>query len=257
MPDYIEGSLTPWVSAKKDRFLDGVEVVISAVSLPFAEYKGNNDPIDYRSEDILNGALAIGDIDYLTTGPAYISEAEARTLALKPLIDAKCDVFAIWDGDEHPSIEQIENIIKFVNLNPWQTWFKLSYKNYVFDENTYLVDRFQPPRIFRVTSNGYTLKDFYFDNDVRYEGFVAGAGGFENKVLSYKDLPNKVIPPAWSDIKHLSWLSNESSKRKVAYQMAHFGQCSYKWDEVNDKLAFNEEYFAKLGLPIPEVASDH
>jgi hypothetical protein len=246
MEEYIHQSLAPWVEAKNSNLL-GYEFIISAVCLPFKEYKDQDIKVD-DTLDILIAYRDFNHIQYLFSEPKYCSEADARNLALKPLLDQGCDMIILWDADEIATLENIENILKYVELEKFISWFRFSYKNYVFDDKTYLAAPFTPPRLFRVNTNGYKLINFHWDNDITYQSEDCSIKEYQHS------LPSKTIPAKTAFIKHLSWISNEKSKQKVNYQMAHFnGVCSFAWDDKENKLVWNKEYFAKTGQPIPEV----
>jgi hypothetical protein len=45
-------------------------------------------------------------------------------------------------------------------------------------------------------------------------------------------------------------------KRKLNFQSLRYGVCSYAWDEDNDKLKLNEEFYSKFNLPKPVLNKD-
>lgn len=247
--EYVEQSLQTWTNAKLDRLM-GCEFVICAVSLPFLEYKG--DSFKDKTQDILwefyNGNL----IDRLITEPEYIPEWVARDIAAQYLIGQGVDAIWLVDSDEIYDEQSIANILQYVELERFCSWFRIPLTNYVFDKQTVLEEKFCPPRIWRVNTNGYKLNECIFDNDFSYKGTVNTGYGFQEVLVKDKDLPSKTIPSRLVDIKHFSWLSNSLSKRKIAYQVARGWQCSYKWDDING-LSFNEEYYKKIGQPIPRT----
>lgn len=245
----IHQSLAGWLEAKKSK-VGGHEYIISAVSIPFQEYKDIDQNAD-STPQILGEYVESNKVDYLVTGPKFISESKARDLALEPLLTENLDLVILFDGDEIITVEQILNIINFIQLDPWCSWFSFSYKNYVFDTNTYLVDPFTPPRAFRVKTNGYTLAGFNWDNDTVYKNDM------HNEYIFFKNLPTKTIPSSIAWIKHLTWLNNEKTKKKIAYQLSHFkGVCSYQWNIEKNCLEFNRDFYLKNNLPIPLIAKD-
>jgi len=255
MPDYLSKSLSPWIEAKKIN-LGGNEFLIAAVSTPFKEYK-DYQILDNSTPTFLSVALAEGDIDDLYAETEYLLESEVRDKALQFLLKEDCDSILIADGDEFFTREQIERLLKFTDLDPWTSWFKFSYKNYIFDSNHYLAEPFTPPRFFRVLTNGYRLDTFSWDNDVFYKGTITSNGKFVNKNLDYKELPSRTIPVNIAFIKHYTWFSDQRSKNKIRYQMEHFkGSCSYRWNEKENKLEFNPEYYNQIGQRNPEVLED-
>ena len=82
------------------------------------------------------------------------------------------------------------------------------------------------------------LDKMFWDNDVYYEG------GIPQTKLPLLEIPRDV-----AHVKHLTWLSNEKSKKKYEYNLKHIGVCSYKWDYDNDKLIFDEEYYKDKEMP--------
>lgn len=255
MQEYLEAALTPWIQAREQN-LNGYEFIISAVSIPFKEYKDINSKSD-DTVKILNQYKIDGKINYLTTAPLFVSEAEGRSIALLPLQDAEVEIVILFDGDEIITLDQISNILNFVKLDRFTSWFRFSYKNYVFTEKQYLSEPFTPPRLFRTKTNGYTLDRFRWDNDLVYKGTVIEGNAFKNKYVDYLELPSKTIPASVAHIRHYSWISNERSKNKCLYQQSHFGGiCSYKWNYDLNRLEFNEEYYKSAGQSIPEILQD-
>lgn len=245
--EYINSSLIPWIQARELKPAN-CEFLISAVSVPFLEYKDLKVKKDNTQRD-LESYKYNNNIDHLFISNDYYTEKDARNKALEPLLSAGCEAIWLVDSDEAYSIYDIEKILNYVNLEKFISWFSVSYKNYVFNVNTYLKDPFTPPRIFRVNTNGYKLGGFYWDNDIAYfNGFTPN--------LSYKELPSKTIPSKIAFVPHFTWLSTEKNKLKCEYQQKHFGHCGYKWNEVENKLEFNEEYYKKIGQQIPEIIKE-
>lgn len=245
-PQYLRESIRPWIDARKTR-LGGHEYLISAVSLPFAGYE--SAPEDKATPSALRVLLDGGMIDYLITEPRFVPEYDARTLALKPLLAAKCDAIVLWDGDELATTDQLRRILAFLEANPFVQWARFSLRNHVFDVQTYLVEPFQPPRFWRVHApGGYVLSHFHWDNDATYVLPWCGETARQDQFASI------TVPPSVAAIRHMSWLSCDASKRKCEYQQSHFGECSYRWDEATNQLRFSEAFYAKRGLPLPEIA---
>lgn len=245
---YVEQSLQTWANAKLDRLM-GYEFLISAVSVPFLEYK--DDQYKDSTQDILwefyNGRL----IDHLITEPEYVKEHIARDKALQWLLSHGVDTVILWDSDEIATESQLEEILTKVELDRWTSWFSIQYRNFIFDGETYLEQPFTPPRIFRVNTNGHALDRFAWDNDPVYCINHYENGQAVKREVSYKELPSKLIRN--EPVKHMTWL-HENGKRKVEYQLKHFnGICGYKWNEEKNCLEFNDEYYKKIGQPIPRT----
>lgn len=245
--EYIHQSLSSWISARAEK-LGGDEFVICAVSVPFEEYKG--EPFKDETQSILGDYYNKFKIDHLITEPEFIPEKDARNMAAQYLINQGVDAIWLVDSDEIYDEHSIANISKYLQLERFCSWFRLPLTNYVFDKQTVLEEKFCPPRIWRVNTNGYKLDSCVYDNDFCYKS----TGLTERKVLD-KDLPSKTIPSKLVDIKHFSWLSDQNSKKKTIYQMKRWGKdgCGYKWNEEKDCLEFNAEYYKKVGQPIPRV----
>lgn len=237
--EYVEKSLSS--------FLNKDEFVISAVSVPFLEYK-HQDPFEDDTTNILRRYLEEGKIHYLVDFPKFIKEAEARDLALDYLLTEGVDYFWLVDADEVYSEENIKKIKNYVQKND-ASWYSISLKNYVFDKQHFLDEPFCPPRIFKVNcDNKFFEPRFIWDNDIIYQSR-------DLDIRHYSELPHLNIPKnvAWVD--HYSWMNDNIGERKVKYQQSHFGHCSFKWDEVGKQLKFDENYFKKNGIPIPKVNS--
>lgn len=213
--------------------------LISAVSVPFAEYKGVDVEVD-STTDILRKRLLSGDIGSLIDSPAYISEADARTKALKPLLD--CDFIWLIDSDEIYSCQQLNDIMNFVKNSEFIDWFRLSFKNYVGEG--YLKEPFTPPRIFNTKTKKGKLARFYYDNDVIYET--------NNGEINYQTMSSKLVPASVAWIDHFSWTSTNKNKLKCDYQNKHFGHCSYKWEDGKG-IVFDDDYYKKTGEIKPEI----
>lgn len=248
----LDERLKPWFNLSKK-----YNLIFSFVSARFKEYESldiinDNTITANKLQDYYNNGL----IQYLSIPDESLSEHEARNLALRPLLDNNCNIVWLLDlSDEYYTERQIENIIEYINKedNKFYTWLSIPFKNYVFSESTYVTD-FAPPRIFRVKPDyKHELYRFYFDNDVDYEVKTEGS------LYNYKFLSNKTVPRNILNggVKHLTWLDNEISHSKILYHEQHFKSgfgCSYKWEDGH--LKFNENYYNKLGIPLPEVFKD-
>jgi len=250
MAEYLDKCLSSWIFAKNDKF-GGNEFVISAVSASFAEYKDAGIKED-NTKELLREYYNKHEIDYLSDNLEWVSEKEARNAALKPLLQAGCDIFWMVDLDEFYTVEEIQNILDYVKLEKWISSFSVCLKNFVFNDKTYLAEPFSPNRIWRGETNGYKLKECIYDNNMSYEGDVVYNAYFEHRIIGEKDLPHKVIPQRVAWVKHLTWMNDLKSRDKISYQLKRWGVCSYKWDDTNG-LSFNEDYYKKIGQPIPKV----
>lgn len=235
--EYIIDSITPWIQAKADH-----DIVISAVSVPFLEYKALDQKSD-NTTSILSDIYKLGGIDSLFTEPKYVKENVARNLSLFSLLAHKPDAIMLVDSDEFYTKENIKNIFDYVRDTPQYDCYEMNLKNYILDGKKWL-DRFHVPRIFRNDRNG-GINQFYWDNDLI---FINGK--------THKQVSSVIIPKEVAHIKHLTWLNNEKSKLKVQYHLKHFGACSYKWNDAKNELEIDLEYYSKHGYETPIICED-
>jgi hypothetical protein len=236
--DYVLESIEPFL--KRDNH------VVSAVSVPFKEYKGI-DTLKDHTTDLLRELVEQRRLKYLVDTPEYISEPEARNYALFYLTKYDLDYIWLVDSDEFYTERDIEEIEKYVESSD-KNLFKISLRNFVFDKDHYLEEPFCPPRIFKTKINDYRLAQFIWDNDIAY--------GKDGEFVLHSEVEALTnIPEGVALIKHYSWLNDRIGKRKVEYQHRHFGACSYKWNYQTHSLEFDEEYYKKIGEPIPKVNS--
>tara|TARA_A100001201_G_scaffold39449_3_gene41150 strand:+ start:2780 stop:3538 length:759 start_codon:yes stop_codon:yes gene_type:complete len=234
--DYVLKSIEPFL--KRDNH------IVSAVSVPFKEYKGI-DCLHDHTTDLLRELVEQRKLKYLVDAPQYVSEAEARNNALFYL--KKYDLDYIWlvDSDELYTEEHIQKIEEYVESSN-KNLFKISLKNHVFDLDHYLEEPFCPPRIFKTNiNNAIKMAGFYWDNDMCYE--------YNGQMISYENMELEVIPKEVAYIPHYTWLNDRIGKRKVEYQHKHFGHCSYKWNHEKHCLEFDESFHKKHNIPIPKV----
>jgi hypothetical protein len=250
--DKLGERLKPWFNTAENK-----DLVFSFVSVKFKEYEDLNINQDNsKTVELLERYQNINYIQFLEAPKMAMLESEARNIALKHLLDEKCDIIWLLDlSDEYYTEHQIEKIIEYINRedNKFYDWVRIPFKNYIFSGKEWIAG-FCPPRIFRVNPRpNQSLYNFYFDNDVIYEDKEKG------ELLNYQLFSSKSIPASFLDggVKHLTWLDNENSYNKVLYHEQHFKSgygCSYKWE--NGHLKFNEEYYNRLNIPIPEVYID-
>ena len=238
--DYVVESIEPFL--KRDNH------VVSAVSVPFKEYRGIDDFHDHTT-DILRELVNQKKLKYLVDKPRYVTEAEARNLALFHLKKYNIDYIWLIDSDEFYTEEHIEKIEDYVESSN-KNLFKISLKNHVFDLDHYLEEPFCPPRIFKTNiNNNLFLEGFYWDNDMCYK-----TKEDNNGLVSYEAIEElEIIPKEVAYIPHYTWLNDKIGKRKVEYQHKHFGHCSYKWNEEKECIEFDESFYKKQNLPIPKV----
>lgn len=225
-------ALSPWIEARRTG-LGGHKWLICAVSVPFHGF--DVGPMD-MTQPRLEAHLLAGDIDHLIAGTSPMLETESRGAALVWLREQGADITWQADGDEHPTVPQIERIAAFVERNPLVVWFRLCLRNAVFNERTFLVEPFTPPRIHRVHPKvgvlSFTASCFLQDNDVGY------AGGLTRDIKVQGQFASMTVPKSVAWVKHLSWIGDRA-RRKVAYQQARGWQCSFAWDDAQGGLIWN------------------
>lgn len=231
---YTKESILPWIFLK---YTYPENFFISAVSVPFLEYKGEEEKEDGTTE-LLKTLSKAKIIDYCFTEPKYIKENEARNLALWAVLKKGIDYIFIVDSDELYKTQEIINIINFIKENNYEG-YKINFKNYIFDGKSYL-EGFCPPRIYKNNIYG-GINSFYWDNEIIY-----------NNNKTDKDIRFINIPKEIAFIKHMTWL-NEGGKEKVKYHHKHFGGCSYIWDEKENSLKLDLEYYDKMGYERPVI----
>jgi hypothetical protein len=231
---FAKDSIKPWITLK---YANPDNFFISAVSIPFLEYKDENIDIDNTTK-FLKTLEEANFIDSCFDSPKFIKENEARNLCLDSLLKYNIDYIFIVDSDELYTIEDIKNIIQFVENNNFDL-YKINFKNYIYDGKAFL-DEFCPPRIYKVNINN-GINKFYWDNEIVYNN------GITDKQLNSFEIPKEI-----AFIKHMTWL-HENGKQKVAYHMKHFGGCSYKWNENKMELEIDLEYYDRMGYKRPKI----
>lgn len=231
---YVKESILPWITLK---YMYPEMFYISAVSIPFAEYKDENIICD-KTTEFLKSLEEAKFINSCFDKPKYIKENEARNLGLFDLLKHDVDYIMLVDSDEIYKLDEIEKIINFIKNNDSDA-YKINLKNYIFDGKSYL-DEFCPPRIFKTKINN-GLNSFYWDNEVIYNNYKT------DKNINFITIPKEV-----AFIKHMTWL-HENGKEKVNYHQKHFGGCSYVWNEEKKELCLDLEYYDRMGYKRPIV----
>lgn len=241
MEEHVAPCLDAWVQARA-RQLDGYEFIICVVSVPFAGF-----PVAEEDDTVecLAAHLVAHRIDHLITEPRNILETTARGMALNWLVRSGVDILWQVDIDERYTAADISAVLAHIQRDEWSAWWRVCLKNYVFDESTYLVEPFTPPRIHRVRVDGYRAHSFSADNDIQYGGRIT------RDIILQGRFASATVPQSVAWVRHLTWQSaGDRSRRKIAYQTARWGNvCSFAWDP--DKgLVFNP------ALPVPKTARD-
>ena len=224
----IGNTLSFW----NDLSIEGVDIDVSVVSVPFEEYL-DIDHVEDGSTDYLK-AIEKNNIKNIIFDPKYVPESKARGKSLEFLSGFNPDYIWQVDSDEYYTKDNVLNILSFLEKDK-NLSYSVNFKNYIFDGNHYL-DTFCVPKINRVTRT--SLLGFVDDNRVFYK---------DVGVIEATPIPKEV---AW--VKHMTWL-HEYGKDKVAYQLKHFGDCSYKWNESLSQLEIDLDYYARHGYQVPTV----
>lgn len=246
--EYVEKSLAPWIELRnKALSQEGdskTSIFISAVSVPFKDFDAKDD----GTIQILKGYLNKGDIDSFAFSKS-VSEKEtvARQQTAKELLKKNVDLLWQVDADEFYTVDEIEKIIKFVDRQKFIVSFKLCLKNFIWDESHHLEEPFSPMRIHRVKSNGFDFAGFWDDNNANYYDYTTNVEARDIQ-LSSMTVPKNI---AW--VKHLTWLNNDRSRKKIEYQKKRWPACSFQWNDTTKSVGFNPEYYHLNGLVLPRV----
>ncbi len=250
--------LAPWMSCKRGIFNDlnelvvpplpNTEIVICAVSAVFQEYYDLGVRYDNRStEKTLLSYKEFGEIDeYITIKDKPIIDFQSRSAAWGYLKDKNVDVTIQLDSDEFYSLDDVVKLISYIESNPFYDYYRINFKNYFGQQNekTYVLD-FKPVRVIWNNKHG-GIKDWIWDNDVSFKD------GTRTPHCAGKTIPINICHPT-----HYSWVGDKNTLiRKINYQLKCLGCCSYKWSEEQNKLVFNEPYYASHGLPLPDIYID-
>ena len=234
---YLSGCLQNWITWRETNPL-----LIACLDCCFAE-NGEGNSTD-RSIELLEEYKKNNKIDFFEVLPPGLKEHEARNVALKYLLRQGCDVIWLLGSDEIYSKKEIDSAVKFVEKEDFITWFRIEFKNLVFDEKHY-IKGFNPGRMFRVNQNKLKIKEMYFDDDFLY------TDGINN--IDYKNLPHKQIPISLCNPLHYTWLDDERSRKKCEYQAKRWGKDGCSFTYQGDKLVFNTKFYKKNNIILPEI----
>lgn len=253
-PEYIDDCLKPWLEAKKQH-----DILIAAVHGQFKEYHDLGVP-DNDLESIRQLSILHRDgnkIDHLYiqnhyTGFSYWqTEAEIRDKGLQWLLGQNCDYIILLDGDEKFSVEEINNIIKYIQKDEFNVVYKIEFKNLTFNKETY-TKGFAPFRIWKVNVNDWKLHQVIYDNDMSFINAKTGAIKVD-KEFSLKTIPVNLCNPL-----HYSWCDLEKSKLKIKYAEKRWNPpngngCSFSISKDGNSICLNEEYYKRIGQSPPEL----
>ena len=240
--DLLAKCLSPWINYNDNQN----KIIISAVSTQFEDFEFANN---LKTLEILDKYKSENKIDSIFISNIPLKEHAARNLSLNRLLKLKCDVVLIWDSDEIISKEDIGNLFNFLenDKNSANIWYRINYKNLTFDNNHYTLG-FDPARLFWTNKDNYELQYLFYDNDCLFY--------YLGDIISYLNLPFKHVPNCMPV--HHSWNNLERSKKKIDYQIKHFGHgnsnyCSFKFNQEKNCIEFNDEYFLLTGENKPDI----
>jgi len=223
----VDAILAPF---KKDIF------VTAACDIQFDKFDTLPD------EDTLIKLYETPEVQYIATSVVPLPESAARDIALKYLLSRDVDYVWLVDGDEFYTDGEVNAICEVLRLASHGPYYSINFKNYVFDGKSWL-SGFCPPRIFSNRIHG-GISSFYWDNDISY-----------NDGTDYKVIPHVKIPESVANVRHMTWL-HSNGKEKVAYQLKHFGECSYSWNSLLGELEFDEDFYLRHKLKKPTLRHD-
>lgn len=222
------------------------EYIISAVHCCFPETFQLKFPIKSTdgTEEKLKQYAEKGIIQRFISFSAPVHEANAWSSNLPFLYSRDIDILMMLNGDEIWASYELNCAGSFIKNNKSDI-FNVHFKNYVGNDGSYM-NEFLKPRFWRANSNG-GINRFYRDELVEFNNSKADyqTNAVENNV------PNILIPNLRP--KHYSWgqVSDETLKRKIAFQKVRYKCCSYKWNEELNNIEFDSNYYLKLNQPIP------
>lgn len=244
----LEQVLEPWSKIKKDSslsplinlvalsFVHGCFEETHKIGFPIHSTDGTEEYVR-KSDTITNFSIRQEPAkEYEMWTEGYESSKES--------FYGDMDLLWMLNTDEVWEIEEINRVLKYIQSNDLVDFYKVNFKNYCIDKSTW-VDDFIVPRIWWANKQG-GLKRFYQDDLVEYNN------GKKDVQCSHL-----VIPPAIAFPKHYSWVgSKEYLQRKLAFQKLRYGVCSYRWNDLEDKLELNEDYYRTYGKPKPVLKKD-
>jgi len=238
-PEYTARVLAPWKNIPEVK-----QVAVSSCKYPEYALAG------WDKEDVRTPIQLLTEhrdfIDFLSIAKEG-DDSFSRNPPLAYLVGQDVDFVWLLDQDEFYTEQDITNVIEYIATADPVCTYKINFRNFVFSENQY-IEGFNPPRIFRVFVNDTkALSHFYYENDVAYR--------INGKTMDYKQLPMAEVHPSRCAVDHHSWIGSPDFLRaKIKYQLKRYnGMCSYAWDEENNTLKFNEDYYTATNQEVPQV----
>lgn len=246
--ELVEKCFLSWNELKKDKTIipEIEDVKICFGHGCFEETYNLGFPI-YSTDgtlELIKEQKELGVIDDLLIYDTPQKEYQMWTNNFLELKKYDIDLLIMVNVDEIWDLNEIKKMIRYIKNNDLVYYFKVNFKNYCIDYQTW-VDDFIVPRIW-FTKKNPKLKSFYKDDLVDFDD------GSKDINRSHLTIPKNLIFP-----KHYSWVgSKEYLKRKLNFQSLRYGTCSYAWDENNNKLKLNEDFYLKYNLPKPKLNKD-
>lgn len=241
--DYVDRCVSPWFDLKEQ-----IDFVFTVTSGRFKDYAQLGIP--NRNQSTLK-KLVEWDFDFMsiTGGDKLLDEDSSRNRCLDFLKPHSCDLIWLVDGDEFYTKEQIRGILDFINQNETIEGFSIWLKNYVIKEPMFI--NFLRPTIYRDNRIYGGIERFYFDSFFSYA----------DQNHSINDIEIMPIPPEIAFVEHHSWLSTQANRDKIKYQINRYCgpngdkplnvRCSYIWDEAENKIKFNSDFYDFYSEQIP------
>lgn len=242
---YVDECLSPWISLRDNGEFN---FIFAANSGMFKDYLELNIP--EKNKGTLS-KLITKELDFLvtTSGKNLLDEDSSRNVCLDYLKRQSCDLIVVLDGDEIYKENQIRGILKFVLENPSYDGYGINFKNYTIKKDLFTYE-YCHDRIFWMDRHE-GIQRFYFDNQFIYN---SPSPDYSNRIQ---------IPKSIAYIDHHSWVETDPrTKDKILYQNKRYigssgdfpleARCSFVWNEVNNSLEFNPEFwnFHKIQIPI-------
>lgn len=246
--DLLNKCFTAWNKIKKNKNLysEITDIKICFSHGCFEETYKLGFPI-YSTDgtcELAKELKANGEIDELIIYDTPQKEYEMWTNNFLKLKEHDIDLLIMVNVDEIWEEEEIKKLLNLVSENKLIDYFKINFKNFCIDYSTW-VDDFIVPRVWFVNKNN-GLKRYYRDELVEYNN-----GKKDIECVHAIVSKNYIFP------KHYSWVgSKEYLQRKLHFQKLRYGQCSYEWDQENDKLKLNDNYYLKNNLAKPNLKYD-
>lgn len=250
---YLAACLAPWLRLKRAH---PGKIFISAVSVPFLSF---DSTVFDSTQPMLKDYRSLGSIDALVTAKdATFTEAEARNLALDNAKTSKGFVFDydflfVLDGDEvyRDDLAPLEAMFEQAENEPAEC-FKVPFTNITFAPDLAQNHMLWSNRIWRKPEDERkTVLRFGDDNGIDVCNAISGAKLYEDRSKPIGKISMENVA-----VDHFTWLNDLTSKRKISYQRARWGFCSFQWDQAAG-LQFDASYYADRGEKVPDVVPLH